>query len=121
MYGRFWVITEASEYRRRLEGVQFVKQGMSAAVRKQKGSTLQVAMDKTREELANELISEMDKAAGVPLMIADHLTSQMENALVWPQRRDETDLHIKAVITLAEHAPQNVIEASLAVQMTATK
>jgi hypothetical protein len=41
--------------------------------------------------------------------------------LVWPKPRDETDLHIKAVITLAEHAPQNVTEASLAVQMTATK
>jgi hypothetical protein len=104
-----------------LKALQFVKQGMSAGVRKQKGSTLEVAMAKTREKLANELVAEMDKAAGVPLMIADHLTSQMENALVWPKPRDETDLHIKAVITLAEHAPQNVIEASLAVQMTATK
>jgi hypothetical protein len=92
---------------------------MSAAVRKRKGSTLEVAISKTREELANEPVAEMDKAAGGPLMIADHLTSQMATALVWPKPRDETDLSMKAVI--AEHAPQNVIEASLAVQMTATK
>jgi hypothetical protein len=30
---------------------------MSAAVRKRKGSNLEVAMDKTREELANELVA----------------------------------------------------------------
>jgi hypothetical protein len=44
----------------------------------------------------------------------------MASAQVWPKAKDETERLIKAIAALAEHAPRNAIEASLAVQMTAT-
>src|SRR5262249_10330920 len=63
---------------------------------------------------------EIEKAAGVPLEVADRMACQMANALVWPKPKDETEVLIKAITALAEHAPRNAIEASLAAQMTAT-
>jgi hypothetical protein len=79
-----------------------------------------VASTKTREDLCTELCCDLEKAAGVPLEVADRVTSQMANAQVWPRAEGATEGLIKAVTALAEFAPRNCIEASLAAQMTAT-
>jgi hypothetical protein len=79
-----------------------------------------VVADKTREQTADELCCEVEKAAGVSLEAADRMSTQMANALVWPQPQGETEVLIKGITILAEHAPRNITEASLAAQMTAT-
>lgn len=85
-----------------------------------KGTTLQIVTDKTREQLCDELFCQLDKAAGVPLEVATRIVGQMTSSLVWPKMNDKTELLIKAISTLSEYTPRNLIEASLAVQMTAT-
>ena len=101
------------------KGLQFATEGLSAAPKTRQGNAIQVAK-KTREEFCDELCCEVEKAAGVPLEVADRMTHQMASAMVWPKPKDETELLIKAITALAEYAPQNAIEASLAAQMTAT-
>lgn len=85
-----------------------------------RGSSILVVASKTRDEFCDDLCGELEKAAGVPLEVADRMASQMANALVWPKPKGETETIIKAVTALAEFAPRNAIEASLAAQMTAT-
>jgi hypothetical protein len=102
------------------KGLQFATEGLSAAPKTRKGNVIQVVAQKTREEMCDELCCEVEKAAGVPLEVADRMAHQMACALVWPKPKDETDLLIKAITALAEFAPRNTIEASLAAQMTAT-
>jgi hypothetical protein len=87
---------------------------------KRSGTALMVASTKTREELCDELCCEVEKAAGVPLEVASRMASQMASAQVWPKPNGETESLIKAITALAEFAPRNSIEASLAAQMTAT-
>jgi hypothetical protein len=95
-----------------LKGLQFVKEGMSAAPKTRKGNAIHVAADKTPEQMANELLCEVDKAAGVSLEAAARMSTQMANALVWPKPEGETEGLIKSITMLAEHAPRNIIEAS---------
>jgi hypothetical protein len=102
------------------KGLQFATEGLSAAPKTQKGNVLQVVAQKTRQEMCDELCCEIEKAAGVPLEVADRIATQMANALVWPKPGDETESLIKAITSLAEYGPRNAIEASLAAQMTAT-
>src|SRR5262249_42079085 len=87
---------------------------------KRSGTALMVASTKTREELCTELCCDLEKAVGVPLEVADRVASQMAKAQVWPKAEGATEGLIKAITALAEFAPQNCIEASLAAQMTAT-
>jgi len=100
--------------------LQDAKSGESPPIRKREGSKILVVAGKTREEFCSDLCCEVDKAAGVPLEIADRMATQMGNAQVWPKANGETETLIKAITALAEYAPQNAIEASLAAQMTAT-
>jgi hypothetical protein len=102
------------------KGLQFATEGMSAAPKIGQGHATQVVTNKTREEFCDELCCEVEKAAGVPLEVADRMASQMGNALVWPKPNGETEYLIKAITALAAYAPQSAIEASLAAQMTAT-
>jgi hypothetical protein len=102
------------------KGLQFATEGVSAAPKTRKGSAIQVAANKTREQFCDELCCDIEKAAGEPLEVAGRMATQMANALVWPKPKDETEVLIKAIRALAEYAPKNVIEASLAAQMTAT-
>jgi hypothetical protein len=75
---------------------------------------------KAREQLADELCCEIEKAAGVPSETAYRMASQMAYALVWPKPKGEAEILIKTITALAEYKPRNAIEASLAAQMTAT-
>jgi len=102
------------------KGLQFAGAGLSAAPKSRKGNAIQVVANKTRDEFCDELCCEVEKAAGVPLEVADRMAHQMATAMVWPKPKDETELLIKAITALAEYAPTNAIEASLAAQMTAT-
>jgi hypothetical protein len=83
-------------------------------------SPLAVDANKTREQFCDELCRGLEKAAGVPIEVADRMTHQMGSAMVWPKPQGDTELLIKAITGLREYAPQNAIEASLAAQMTAT-
>jgi hypothetical protein len=103
-----------------LKGLQFAKEGMSASPKTRQGRMIEAPAEKTREQFCDELCCELEKAAGVPLEVADRVTSQMADALVWPKPRNQTELIIKAITALAGYSPSNSIEASLAVQMTAT-
>lgn len=102
------------------KGLQFATEGMSAAPKTWQGNAIHIAANKTREQFCGELCCEVEKAAGVPLEVADRMAHQMANALVWPKPKDENEYLIKAITALAEFAPKNSIEASLAAQMTAT-
>ncbi len=66
------------------------------------GNTILVVSNKTREQLCDELLCDIEKAAGVPLDVAVRMATQMANALVWPKPEDQTDAFIKAITTLAE-------------------
>jgi hypothetical protein len=83
-------------------------------------SPLAVAANKTREQFCDELCRVVEKAAGVPIEVADRMIHQMASAMVWPKPKGDTELLIKAITGLRQYAPQNAIEASLAAQMTAT-
>ncbi|MGA2117315.1 MAG: hypothetical protein ABSH56_21460 [Bryobacteraceae bacterium] len=102
------------------KGLQFATEGMSAAPKTRQDNAIQVVTNKTREEFCDELCCEIEKAAGVPLEVADRMTHQMATAMVWPKPTGDTESLIKAITALAAFAPQNAIEASLAAQMTAT-
>jgi hypothetical protein len=102
------------------KGLQFATEGRSAAGKSRQGSAILVVTDKTREQFCDELCCELEKAAGVPLEVAVRMSNQMPNAMVWPKPNGETERLIKAITALAEFAPKNAIEASLAAQMTAT-
>ena len=84
---------------------------MPAAPRKRQGNAIQVVADKTRQQTADELRCEVQKAAGVSLEAADRVSAQMANALVWPKPQGETEVLIKGITMLAEHAPRNITEA----------
>jgi hypothetical protein len=94
------------------KGLDFLKAELATAPRKREGGAIQVVSSKTREQICDELCCEIDKAAGVPLAVADRMASQMANALVWPKPEDQTEAMIKAITALAEYAPQNAIEAA---------
>jgi hypothetical protein len=80
-----------------------------------------VAPKKTRDELVKELTTIVCKATGTQYYdVADRLINQVINAQVFPKPRDEADHFHKALVAIEEMAPQNVIEATLAVQMIAT-
>jgi hypothetical protein len=79
-----------------------------------------VSAGKNREEFCDELFGQVEKATGVQLEVAVRMVSQMASAHVWPAPKDQTDGFIQAITSLAEYAPRNVVEASLAAQLTAT-
>jgi hypothetical protein len=101
------------------KGLQYAKI-IESAPRKRRGNRIEVTSKKTREEFADELTGEIEKATGVPLEVASRIATQMTQAQVWPWSEGGTEALIKAVTTIAELGPRNAIQASLAVQMTAT-
>jgi len=91
-----------------------------SAGNKSQGKCIEVLANQTRERICDKLCGELDKATGTSPEVACRIALQMANSLVWPQPKDQTDALIKAIATLAEHAPRNAEEASLVVQMRAT-
>jgi hypothetical protein len=73
-----------------------------------------------REELCVRILDEIAKAAGVSSDVAFRLATQMAEALVLPKPKDEAQVLVDSIAALAEYAPRNILEASLAVQLTAT-
>ncbi len=99
---------------------QFASEGLFLTPKTRQGNAVQDVANKSREQFCDELCCEVEKAAGVPLEVADRMAQQMASAMVWPKPKDETELLIKAITALAEYGPRNAMEASLAAQMTAT-
>ena len=92
------------------KGLQYAKI-IESAPRKRRGNRIEVTSKKTREEFADELTGEIEKATGVPLEVASRIATQMTQAQVWPWSEGGTEALIKAVTTIAELGPRNAIQA----------
>jgi hypothetical protein len=78
-------------------------------------------MEKTQEQLFDELAANVCKLTGTHSHpVGDRIIHQVANAQTWPKPEDEDAHLIVAMSLIGEMAPQNAIEAMLAVQMIAT-
>jgi hypothetical protein len=80
-----------------------------------------VIVQRTREQLADELTLTVCKATGTHSYdVGDRIVVQAATAQVWPKREDTAHQMIEAISLIGEMAPQNATEAMLNVQMIAT-
>src|SRR4051812_23519904 len=78
-------LRKASQKPAESKGLQSATECSAAAPKTRQGNAIQVFANKTREQFCDELCCEVEKAAGVPVEVADRMVQQMATGMVWPK------------------------------------
>jgi hypothetical protein len=86
----------------------------------EKAASQTVAVEKTREQMTDELLVRITEITGTAHFdVAVRIVDQISKGLVCPNPKDIDDTMVSAIRTLAEMKPQNLTEAMLSSQMIA--